>query len=72
MASTNVLEASSTESYEEAARKLAEQMKEPNTSDQLIEFTISALRYREGGIVGFPPTYIVEAEGSGGGGGAYE
>ncbi|HVQ09190.1 MAG TPA: hypothetical protein VMS43_12230 [Allosphingosinicella sp.] len=53
----------STESYEEAARDVARQMENPNISDQLIQFDICKLSYKEGSIVGLPPTYIVEAEG---------
>ena len=53
----------STESYEEAARDVARQMENPNISDHLIHFDICKLSYKQGGIVGFPPTYIVEAEG---------
>lgn len=53
----------STESYEDAARKIADQMKQPNIADQLIHFEICKLSYKEGGFVGFPPTYIAEAEG---------
>lgn len=53
----------STESYEAAAREVARQMENPNISDQLIEFDICKLSYKQGSIVGLPPTYIVEAEG---------
>jgi hypothetical protein len=53
----------STESYEEAAREVARQMENPTIADQLIEFDICKLSYKQGGFVGFPPTYIVEAEG---------
>jgi hypothetical protein len=58
-----LLTGKSTESYEEAAREVAKQMENPNISDQLIEFDICKLSYKQGSIVGLPPTYIVEAEG---------
>lgn len=51
----------STESYEDAANKIADQLDDSQIADQLIEFTITALRFRRGGFAGFPPTYIVEA-----------
>ncbi len=57
----------STESFEEAAREAANKLKEPHTADQLIEFEL-ILRYKEGGFVGYPPTYIAEVPGSTGDG----
>jgi hypothetical protein len=66
MASQHKLEAESTESYEDAVNKIADQLEDPNTADQLIEFTVTGLRFRRGGFVGFPPTYIVEASASNG------
>lgn len=54
------IQGSSTESYEDAVRKIADQLRQ-GFPDELIEFTVTALRYKEGSIVGFPPTFIAEA-----------
>ncbi|HEV2818770.1 MAG TPA: hypothetical protein VGW40_16300 [Allosphingosinicella sp.] len=53
----------SSSSYEDAVQQIVAQMRDPNMADQLFEFDICKLSYREGGIVGYPITYIAEAEG---------